>query len=117
MPVCKIFSLCGVRILFRTQLHSYKLVLVILALVVLQELREEIDFRLSKVNDIRYEPHLLSKEDDRLRHQGQTSERQKETPSIYLYILIITVNTCASYTHVFIVFVQAVITTSTECKH
>lgn len=38
-----------------------------------KELREEIDFRLSKVNDICYEPHLLSKEDDRLRHQGQTS--------------------------------------------
>lgn len=39
-----------------------------------QELKEEIDFCLSKVNDIRYEPHLLSNEDDRLRHQGQTSK-------------------------------------------
>ncbi|KAA0703197.1 hypothetical protein E1301_Tti007006 [Triplophysa tibetana] len=38
-----------------------------------KELREEIDFRLSKVNDIRFEPHLLSKEDNRLKHQGQTS--------------------------------------------
>uniref|UniRef100_A0A8C1AQT4 NICE-3 n=1 Tax=Cyprinus carpio carpio TaxID=630221 RepID=A0A8C1AQT4_CYPCA len=36
-----------------------------------KELREEIDSRLSKVNDIRYEPHLLSKDDDRLKHQGQ----------------------------------------------
>uniref|UniRef100_A0A8C1UM92 Chromosome 1 open reading frame 43 n=1 Tax=Cyprinus carpio TaxID=7962 RepID=A0A8C1UM92_CYPCA len=35
-----------------------------------KELREEIDSRLSKVNDIRYEPHLLSKDDDRLKHQG-----------------------------------------------
>lgn len=36
-----------------------------------KELREEIDSHLSKVNDIRYEPHLLSKDDDRLKHQGQ----------------------------------------------
>ncbi|XP_056617870.1 protein C1orf43 homolog [Triplophysa dalaica] len=38
-----------------------------------KELREEIDFRLSKVNDIRFEPTLLSKEDNRLKHQGRTS--------------------------------------------
>ncbi|XP_016323024.1 uncharacterized protein C1orf43 homolog [Sinocyclocheilus anshuiensis] len=36
-----------------------------------KELREEIDSSLSKVNDIRYEPHLLSKDDDRLKRQGQ----------------------------------------------
>ncbi|XP_026084897.1 uncharacterized protein C1orf43 homolog [Carassius auratus] len=36
-----------------------------------KELKEEIDSRLSKVNDIRYEPNLLSKDDDRLKHQGQ----------------------------------------------
>ncbi|XP_066538825.1 protein C1orf43 homolog isoform X2 [Hoplias malabaricus] len=34
-------------------------------------LREEIDSRLSKVNDIRYEPRLLSEDDVRLRHRGQ----------------------------------------------
>lgn len=47
----------------------------------LQDLKEEIDSRLSKVNDIRYEPHLLSKDDDRLKHQGQSGERNKEAPS------------------------------------
>lgn len=36
-----------------------------------KDLREEIDLCLSKVNDVRYEPRLLSKDDDRLRHQGQ----------------------------------------------
>lgn len=36
-----------------------------------KELKEEIDSRLSKVNDIRFEPRLLAKEDDRLKHQGQ----------------------------------------------
>ncbi|XP_030639487.1 protein C1orf43 homolog isoform X3 [Chanos chanos] len=35
------------------------------------ELREEIDSRLAKVNDIRYEPRLLSEKDDRLEHSGQ----------------------------------------------
>ncbi|XP_072536574.1 protein C1orf43 homolog isoform X3 [Salminus brasiliensis] len=35
-------------------------------------LREEIDCRLSKVNDIRYEPRLLSENDDRLKHRGQS---------------------------------------------
>ncbi|KAI4880947.1 hypothetical protein NFI96_019598, partial [Prochilodus magdalenae] len=34
-------------------------------------LREEIDSHLSKVNDIRYEPRLLSGEDVRLKHRGQ----------------------------------------------
>ncbi|XP_076826232.1 protein C1orf43 homolog [Brachyhypopomus gauderio] len=34
-------------------------------------LREKIDSRLSKVNDIRYEPRLLSEDDDRLKHRGQ----------------------------------------------
>ncbi|XP_026861689.1 protein C1orf43 homolog [Electrophorus electricus] len=34
-------------------------------------LREEIDARLCKVNDIRYEPRLLSVEDDRLKHRSQ----------------------------------------------
>ncbi|XP_036449873.1 protein C1orf43 homolog isoform X1 [Colossoma macropomum] len=34
-------------------------------------LREKIDSHLSKVNDIRYEPRLLSEDDDRLRHRGQ----------------------------------------------
>ncbi|XP_028833373.1 protein C1orf43 homolog [Denticeps clupeoides] len=38
-----------------------------------KDLREEIDTRLSKVNDIRYEPRLLAPEDDRLRHRGQSS--------------------------------------------
>lgn len=42
-----------------------------------KELKEEIDSRLSKVNDIRFEPRLLAKEDDRLKHQGQNGERQK----------------------------------------
>uniref|UniRef100_W5LA79 Chromosome 1 open reading frame 43 n=1 Tax=Astyanax mexicanus TaxID=7994 RepID=W5LA79_ASTMX len=36
-------------------------------------LREEIDCRLSKVNDIRYEPRLLSALDDRLKHRGQNA--------------------------------------------
>ncbi|KAI1885946.1 hypothetical protein AGOR_G00208990 [Albula goreensis] len=36
-----------------------------------KELREEIDSRLSKVQDIRYEPRLLSEDDDRLKHRGQ----------------------------------------------
>uniref|UniRef100_A0A8C1DKF6 Uncharacterized protein n=2 Tax=Cyprinus carpio TaxID=7962 RepID=A0A8C1DKF6_CYPCA len=43
-----------------------------------KELREEIDSRLSKVNDIRYEPHLLSKDDDRLKHQGQNDIPSRE---------------------------------------
>lgn len=37
-----------------------------------KSLREEIDCRLSKVNDIRYEPRLLSANDDRLKHRGQS---------------------------------------------
>lgn len=37
----------------------------------MQDLREEIDSRLSKVNDIRYEPRLLGAEDDRLTYRGQ----------------------------------------------
>ncbi|KAG5856447.1 hypothetical protein ANANG_G00008060 [Anguilla anguilla] len=36
-----------------------------------KELREEIDLRLSKVHEIRYEPRLLSPDDDRLKHRGQ----------------------------------------------
>ncbi|XP_052000096.1 protein C1orf43 homolog [Xyrauchen texanus] len=36
-----------------------------------KDLKEEIDSHLSKVNDIRYEPHLLSHDDDRLNHQSQ----------------------------------------------
>ncbi|MCJ8728886.1 hypothetical protein PDJAM_G00009640 [Pangasius djambal] len=34
-------------------------------------LKEEIDSRLSKVNNIHYEPRLLSQDDDRLKHRGQ----------------------------------------------
>ncbi|KAI2655298.1 hypothetical protein H4Q32_017670 [Labeo rohita] len=60
-----------------------------------KEMREEIDSRLSKVNDIRYEPHLLSKDDDRLRHQGQNGERRKEAPSGSVYNAIADVNTYA----------------------
>ncbi|KAK3551580.1 hypothetical protein QTP70_019786 [Hemibagrus guttatus] len=36
-----------------------------------KELKEEIESRLSKVNNIRYEPRLLSHDDDRLKHRGQ----------------------------------------------
>ncbi|KAG5270877.1 hypothetical protein AALO_G00173310 [Alosa alosa] len=36
-----------------------------------KDLKEEIDSRLSKVNDIRYEPRLLAAEDDRLSYRGQ----------------------------------------------
>ncbi|XP_062847954.1 protein C1orf43 homolog [Trichomycterus rosablanca] len=36
-----------------------------------KELKEEIDTRLYKVNDICYEPRLLSQEDDRLKYRGQ----------------------------------------------
>lgn len=36
-----------------------------------KELREEIDSRLLKVHDIRYEPRLLAEDDDRLKHRGQ----------------------------------------------
>ncbi|XP_053480188.1 protein C1orf43 homolog isoform X1 [Ictalurus furcatus] len=36
-----------------------------------KELKEEIESRLSKVNNIRYEPRLLSQDDDRLKHRGQ----------------------------------------------
>ncbi|KAK1795506.1 hypothetical protein P4O66_010658 [Electrophorus voltai] len=38
-------------------------------------LREEIDARLCKVNDIRYEPRLLSVEDDRLKHRSQNASQ------------------------------------------
>ncbi|TTD18125.1 hypothetical protein Baya_14794 [Bagarius yarrelli] len=36
-----------------------------------KDLKEEIESRLSKVNNIRYEPRLLSHDDDRLKHRGQ----------------------------------------------
>ncbi|KAJ8287937.1 hypothetical protein COCON_G00005960 [Conger conger] len=36
-----------------------------------KDLKEEIDSRLSKVHDIRYEPRLLCEDDDRLKHRGQ----------------------------------------------
>ncbi|KAF5902330.1 C1orf43-like protein, partial [Clarias magur] len=36
-----------------------------------KDLKEEIESRLSKVNNIRYEPRLLSEDDDRLKHRGQ----------------------------------------------
>ncbi|XP_062395090.1 protein C1orf43 homolog [Sardina pilchardus] len=36
-----------------------------------KDLKEEIDSRLSKVNDIRFEPRLLAAEDDRLSYRGQ----------------------------------------------
>ncbi|XP_060777469.1 protein C1orf43 homolog [Neoarius graeffei] len=36
-----------------------------------KDLKEEIESRLSKVNNIRYEPRLLSQDDDRLKHRGQ----------------------------------------------
>ncbi|KAJ8383814.1 hypothetical protein AAFF_G00215010 [Aldrovandia affinis] len=36
-----------------------------------KDLREEIDSRLSKVHDIRFEPRLLSEDDDRLKHRPQ----------------------------------------------
>lgn len=39
-----------------------------------QDLKEEIESRLSKVNNIRYEPRLLSEDDDRLKHRGQNGE-------------------------------------------
>ncbi|KAG9345380.1 hypothetical protein JZ751_009927 [Albula glossodonta] len=42
-----------------------------------KELREEIDSRLSKVQDIRYEPRLLSEDDDRLKHRGGKENRQE----------------------------------------
>jgi len=63
--------------------------------IFLQDLKEEIDSRLSKVNDIRYEPHLLSKDDDRLKHQGQNGERSKEAPSSSLHNTAADVNTYA----------------------
>lgn len=62
-----------------------------------QDLKEEIDSRLSKVNDIRYEPHLLSKDDDRLKHQGQNGERNKEAPSSFLHNTVADMKT---YAHV-----------------
>ena len=40
----------------------------------LQGLREKIDSRLTKVQEIRFEPRLLSEEDDRLKHPSQISE-------------------------------------------
>lgn len=40
----------------------------------LQGLREEIDSRLSKVQEIRFEPRLLSEDDDRLKHGSQISK-------------------------------------------
>ncbi|XP_072536571.1 protein C1orf43 homolog isoform X1 [Salminus brasiliensis] len=49
-------------------------------------LREEIDCRLSKVNDIRYEPRLLSENDDRLKHRGQSGERMGISSGCYNYL-------------------------------
>lgn len=49
----------------------------------MQDLREEIDSRLSKVNDIRYEPRLLAAEDDRLTYRGQNSKDKKTINSIW----------------------------------
>lgn len=40
----------------------------------LQGLREDIDSSLSRVQEIRFEPRLLSEEDDRLKHVSQISE-------------------------------------------
>lgn len=40
----------------------------------LQGLKEEIDSTLSKVQEIRFEPRLLSEEDDRLKHGSQISQ-------------------------------------------
>lgn len=40
----------------------------------IQGLREEIDSMLSKVHEIRFEPRLLSEEDDRLRPESQISQ-------------------------------------------
>lgn len=63
---------------------------------------------MSKVNDIRYEPHLLSKDDDRLKHQGQNGERNKEA---------VLCKYCFRSEHLSVfVFVQVVIITSSECK-
>lgn len=42
-----------------------------------QDLKEEIESRLARVNNIRYEPRLLSPDDDRLKHRGQIGERVK----------------------------------------
>ena len=44
------------------------------AVVNLQGLREEIDSRLSKVQEIRFEPRLLEEEDDRLKQGSQISQ-------------------------------------------
>lgn len=40
----------------------------------LQGMREEIDSRLSKVQEIRFEPRLLEEEDDRLKQGSQISQ-------------------------------------------
>lgn len=46
-----------------------------------QDLKEEIDSRLFKVNNLRYEPRLLSEDDVRLKHRGQSGEK---VPSHYM---------------------------------
>lgn len=42
--------------------------------VSVQGLKEEIDSKLSRVQEIRFEPRLLSEEDDRLKQGSQLSE-------------------------------------------
>lgn len=74
----------------------------------LQGLKEEIDSRLSKVQEIRFEPRLLSEEDDRLRRGSQISESPFSSSSCLFEVY--------TFSNITVCILKVATTTCTEWK-